>query len=89
MPQLSHADTSVGLSHFLYFPTSEDADAVAQILEREGWDIVVRSAEDVWLVAARCLRVLTGPLVHETRERLASLASAYDGDYDGWDAEQA
>jgi len=43
----------------------------------------------VWLVAERCLRVLTGPLIRETRERLASLASAYDGDYDGWDAEQA
>ena len=89
MPQLSQPDTSVALGHFIYFSTSEDADAVARILEREGWDIVVQSAEDVWLVAARCLRVLTGPLIRETRERLASLASAYDGDYDGWDAEQA
>jgi hypothetical protein len=77
-----------GTRHFIYLPTSEDADAVAQTLEREGWDTAVHEAEDVWLVVAGCLRVLTGPLVRETRARLASLAAAHGGAYDGWEAER-
>jgi len=75
--------------HFIYLPTSEDADAVARTLEREGWDTAVHEAEDIWLVVAACLRVLTGPLVRETRARLASLAAAHGGAYDGWEAERA
>src|SRR5207302_9818001 len=75
--------------HFIYLPTSEDADAVASTLEREGWDTAVHEAEDIWLVVAACLRVLTGPLVRETREHLASLAAAHGGAYDGWEAERA
>jgi hypothetical protein len=75
--------------HFIYLPTSEDADAVARTLEREGWDVLVQEAEDVWLVIAGCLRVLTEPLVRDTRVRLASLAAAHGGAYDGWEAERA
>ena len=75
--------------HFIYLPTGEDADAVAQTLEREGWDTAVHEGEDVWLVVAGCLRVLTGPLVRETRARLASLAAAHGGAYDGWEADRA
>ena len=78
-----------GTRHFIYLPTNEDADAVASTLEREGWDTVVREAEDVWLVVAACLRVLTEPLVRETRAHLASLAAAHGGAYDGWEAERA
>ena len=77
-----------GVRHFLYLPTSDDADAVAQVLEREGWDTVVEAGDDVWLVAARCLRVLTAPLVREIRTHLASLAAAHGGAYDGWEAER-
>lgn len=77
-----------GVRHFIYLPTSEAADKVARVLEREGWDTAVQAAEDVWLVVAGCLRVLTGPLVRETRERLASLAAAHGGSYDGWEAER-
>jgi Regulator of ribonuclease activity B len=77
-----------GTRHFIYLPTSEDAEAVARTLEREGWDTAVHAAEDVWLVVAGCLRVLTAPLVRETRARLASLAAAHGGAYDGWEAER-
>jgi hypothetical protein len=77
-----------GVRHFIYLPTNEAADAVARVLEREGWDTAVHAAEDVWLVVAGCLRVLTGPLVRETRHRLASLAAAHGGAYDGWEAER-
>jgi hypothetical protein len=78
-----------GIRHFIYLPTSAAAAAVAQVLEREGWDTAVHEAEDAWLVVAGCLRVLSEPLVREIRARLASLAAAYDGAYDGWEAERA
>jgi hypothetical protein len=76
------------IRHFLYLPTSEDAAAVAQVLEREGWDTAVSEIDDVWLVVARCLRVLSEPLVREIRAHLGSLALAHGGAYDGWDAER-
>jgi regulator of ribonuclease activity B len=76
------------IRHFVYLPTSADAEAVAQVLEREGWDTVVVEAEDVWLVVARCLRVLTEPLVREIRAHLGALAAAHGGAYDGWEAER-
>ncbi|MCW2976304.1 MAG: hypothetical protein JWM06_1585 [Actinomycetia bacterium] len=78
-----------GIRHFIYLPTSDDAVAVAQVLEREGWDTAVEEGADVWLVVAGCLRVLDEHLVRETRARLASLAAAHGGAYDGWEAERA
>jgi Regulator of ribonuclease activity B len=77
-----------GIRHFIYLPTSDDATAVAQVLEREGWDTDVQEVEDVWLVVARCLRVLSEPLVRQIRAHLASLATAHGGAYDGWEAER-
>jgi Regulator of ribonuclease activity B len=77
-----------GIRHFIYLPTNHDATAVAQVLEREGWDTAVQEYEDAWLVVARCLRVLSEPLVREIRARLASLAVAHGGAYDGWEAER-
>jgi hypothetical protein len=77
-----------GVRHFIYLPTSDDATAVAQVLEREGWDTAVEEVEGAWLVAARCLRVLSEPLVRQIRARLASLAIAHGGAYDGWEAER-
>src|SRR4029077_10830625 len=56
-----------GTRHFIYLPPSDDADAVGTTLEREGWDTVVQAAEYIWLVVAGCLRVLTEPLVRDTR----------------------
>src|SRR5665647_1367548 len=77
-----------GVRHFIYLPTSDDANAVARVLEREGWDTAVLEDDEVWLVAAGCLRVLDEPLVRETRARLASLAAAHGGAYDGWEAQR-
>ena len=77
-----------GIRHFIYLPTSAAATAVAQVLEREGWDTAVHEGEEAWLVVAGCLRVLSEPLVREIRARLASLAAAHDGSYDGWEAER-
>src|SRR3981189_1994503 len=38
-----------GIRHFIYLPTSDDADAVARVLEREGWDTSVEEDAEVWL----------------------------------------
>jgi hypothetical protein len=77
-----------GIRHFIYLPTDEAATAVAQVLEREGWETIVKEAEDAWLVVAGCFRVLSEPLVREIRSRLASLAAAHEGSYDGWEAQR-
>lgn len=77
-----------GIRHFIYLPTSDGAATVASTLEREGWDTSIQEADDIWLVVAGCLRVLDEHLVRETRARLASLAMAHGGAYDGWEAER-
>jgi hypothetical protein len=77
--------TRSGAQHYIYVSGAQAASAVAQTLEREGWETSVRDDGETWLVSANCLRVLTGPLVGETRARLEALAAAHDGEYDGCD----
>ncbi len=76
-----------GTRHFIYAPTREDAQAIAGVLERQGWETSIQEDVEIALVTASCLRVLTGPLVRETREHLTALASQYGGSYDGWEAD--
>jgi regulator of RNase E activity RraB len=75
--------------HFLYLPTRADADAVAHALDADGWSTTVEQSEGAWLVVATRARTLTAELVHETRARLAALASEHGGLYDGWEAPTA
>lgn len=77
-----------GTRHFIYAPAREQAEAIACVLEREGWETWVQEAEDVALVTASCLRVLTEPLVRETRAHLTALAAQHGGQYDGWEADR-
>ena len=76
-----------GTRHFIYAPTREDAQAIVGVLERQGWETSIQEDVEIALVTASCLRVLTGPLVRETREHLTALASQYGGQYDGWEAD--
>ena len=76
-----------GTRHFIYASKRDDAEAIACVLEREGWETWVQQDDEVALVTASCLRVLTGPLVRETREHLTTLASQHGGQYDGWEAD--
>jgi hypothetical protein len=76
-----------GVRHFIYLPAEDSAAAVASVLEREGWETSVHEDENVWLVVAACLRVLSEQMVKETRTRLEALAAMHDGQYDGWEAE--
>jgi regulator of RNase E activity RraB len=72
--------------HFLYLPTPSEAEAVAHALDADGWSTTVEQSEGAWLVVATRARTLTSELVHETRARLAALASEHGGLYDGWEA---
>jgi Regulator of ribonuclease activity B len=72
--------------HFLYLPAESGAVAVADALGADGWSTTVEQSEGAWLVVATRARTLTLELVHETRARLAALASEHGGLYDGWEA---
>lgn len=76
-----------GTRHFIYAPTRDDAYAIAGVLERQGWETSIQEDDEIALVTASCLRVLTGPLVRETRAHLTALASQHGGQYDGWEAD--
>jgi hypothetical protein len=83
------AQAGVGARHFIYAPGEDAAASIASTLEREGWEILVKAGEDVWLVVAWCHRVLTGMLLTEARTHLHSIASQHGGEYDGWETETA
>jgi hypothetical protein len=72
--------------HFVYVPAQDDADAVASVLEADGWSTTVGESEGAWLVVATRVRTLTLARVRATRARLAALAAEHDGVYDGWEA---
>ena len=72
--------------HFLYLPDQPGAEAVAHALDVDGWSTSVERSEGAWLVVATRARTLTLDIVHETRARLAALASEHGGLYDGWEA---
>ena len=76
-----------GTRHFIYAPTRDDAQTIAGVLERQGWETSIQEGDDIALVTASCLRVLNGPLVRETREHLTALASQHGGSYNGWEAD--
>ena len=71
------------MRHFLYLPAAERAEAVAGVLEREGWETTVREDGDVWLVVAASLRVPSKQMARDNRARLEALALSHDGQYDG------
>jgi hypothetical protein len=86
-PATATATRVRGTRHFLYVPARQDAEALCTVLERHGWETAIDEGDDVALVTASCLRVLTGPLVRETRAHLTALAAQYGGSYDGCDAD--
>jgi hypothetical protein len=75
--------------HFLYLPAQGGAEVVARALGADGWSTSIERSEGAWLVVATRAHTLTVELVHETRARLAALASVHGGLYDGWEAPTA
>ena len=74
-------------THYLYLPQRSGADAVAAVLDRDGWRTRVEPCEDTsWLVTATRVAKLSTKLVKQTRGSLEALASEHGGLYDGWEA---
>ena len=73
------------IRHFLYLPAPGDAEQVSHSLHADGWSTSVEVSEEAWLVVASSARTLSPAFVRETRVRLASLAAAHAGVYDGWE----
>jgi|SRR4051794_36181783 Regulator of ribonuclease activity B len=76
-----------GVRHVLSLPAASGAEAVAGVLEREGWETTVHEDGNVWLVVAACLRVPNGQMARDNRARLEELARSHDGAYDRWETE--
>jgi hypothetical protein len=74
-------------THYLYLPRRSGADAVAAVLDRDGWQTRVEPCEGTsWLVTATRVARLSTALVRQTRRSLEALASEHGGLYDGWEA---
>jgi hypothetical protein len=72
--------------HYMYLPAELGARAVAQVLNRDGWDAEFEQVPDAWLVTATTFTGLSDESVRQTRSRMQLLASDYGGEYDGWEA---
>lgn len=72
--------------HYMYLPAERGAQAVADVLNRDGWDAEWEQVMDVWLVTATTFTGLTDDGVRAMRTRLELLALDHGGEYDGWEA---
>lgn len=75
--------------HYLYFPGSQDAAAVAGVLRNRGYTTEERLGADGvnWLVLARHVAIPTEELLLMTRQFMESLVAKVGGEYDGWEVE--
>jgi hypothetical protein len=73
-------------THYVYLPRRGGADAVAEVLHREGWLTRVECGiDDSWLVVAGRVCALSSAHVRVTRSALEALAAEHGGQYDGWE----
>jgi regulator of RNase E activity RraB len=74
------------LEHYLYFPFASQAEAVAEELRGQGFEVAIESEEDgdSWLVLARHEIPISVRSLSEFRSRFESLAGVRGGEYDGW-----
>jgi Regulator of ribonuclease activity B len=79
--------------HYLYLPSQDFANRVAETLRAQGYQADPQLAADAasnppnpWLVLARVERVVNSESVESMRRTFEMLAAQYNGDYDGWEA---
>lgn len=77
------------LIHYIYLPTQRGAAEVATELRERGFLTEQRLGADQvnWLVLARHKLIPSEELLAATREAMEGIATNYDGEYDGWEAE--
>ena len=74
--------------HYLYVSSSDDADAIASELQRNGYHTEQRLGADGvnWLVLARHEMIPTQESMASLRKFMEKLLSPCNGEYDGWEA---
>ena len=75
---------------YLYLRTREDADAVAEALRAEGYDVRGRPSADPeserpWLVLASREFAVGEESIEQADAFFNELAKRYDAEYDGWE----
>jgi len=93
LDELAHAGSDLSRPHqiefFLYLPSRQAAEGVADQLRHDGFEVQVGPSEDPadWLcLATRQMLPELGAL-RTWRQRLTALAEGRDGVYDGWGTE--
>jgi hypothetical protein len=73
--------------HYLYFPNRTDAETAGECLKSKGYSVEVRRSGDdkSWLVLATQEGCIALEEVDTLRDEMESLASNFDGEYDGWE----
>jgi regulator of ribonuclease activity B len=74
---------------YLYLPTEGHARSAAAVAMREGYTADVQApleGFDSWLCLLSRRMVPSEPAIAAVRERLEELASAFGGEFDGWEA---
>lgn len=86
---VSDGDAHHTILHYLYFPSSEGAAAIAEELKRRGFNTEERLGGDgsSWLVLASHQAVPTEELIASIRRSMETLIAEVGGEYDGWEAD--
>jgi regulator of RNase E activity RraB len=91
--ELARAGSDLGRPHriefFLYLPTRQAAEGVAEDLRREGFTVEIRQAADAhdWLALGTREMLPELASLRSWRHRLTALAESRGGAYDGWGTE--
>lgn len=75
--------------HYLYAPSSDAAEVIAEELKQRGFRTEERLGGDGvnWLVLARHEAVPTEELMASLRRSMEKLVAHFGGEYDGWEAD--
>ncbi len=74
--------------HYLYFPSAQAGEAVAEVLRGRGFTVESRPGADgvSWLVLASHSILPERQALGAARTSLEQLALDHSGEYDGWEA---
>jgi len=86
---VSDVDAVHWVHHYLYFPSEEAGNDVADILRERGFVVEHRLGADGVnrLVLAKSQMMPTEQNIAEARAMLEQIAEKNGGEYDGWEAE--
>lgn len=88
--QLKNAGSDLSKEHpvefFVYVPSRESAEQIAEKISGDGFLSVVEKTENsnTWLVYSKKSLVPTEEKMLQIRQRMTDLASSAGGEYDGW-----